>query len=284
MSAFAADHAHDAQLIERIAADAFGTATPIEPKAPSIEYGSKGSTGVRDGSVGVARDQRGRDGSVGAAVEEDRTAVRAAALGVTGSLRDPFECLFSNCASAASLRPTGAGFWKYRCSCVDRDRGLAETFGLLAYDAVGLLLREGAVRRLTTKECARWRDRLDWVAGLLPPERGPRSVKVPDGSPPSAVRVARGIGLLVGLRDERWPDDEPFVFARDFARAYCGLTSDQARAGIDALRRAGVIEQVGTSGRAIVWRLADAPPADGNREDALVARIIEAFDAVEVDR
>lgn len=62
--------------------------------------------------------------------------------------------------------------------------------------------------------------------------------------------------LFVGLRDARFPLDEPFVFAYDFARAYCDLSGDRVRGGKDWLERARVIYRAGTTHRSILWKLA----------------------------
>jgi hypothetical protein len=61
---------------------------------------------------------------------------------------------------------------------------------------------------------------------------------------------------FVGLRDARFPLTEPFVFAHEFAQAYCDLTADQVRGAKDWLTRASVIRRAGTHGRSILWVLA----------------------------
>jgi len=143
------------------------------------------------------------------------------------------------------------------------------------------------------------------------------SVPVGDDAPRSAQRVAGGIGLLVGLRapledapdgeTRGWAQEDPFPFARTFAAAWCGVSEKAVRTGLAHLEAVGLIERAGeikaASPRraAILWRLT-APSAGGGRrpptkppedapptgddglpdEDALVAALIEAFDAEEV--
>jgi hypothetical protein len=51
-----------------------------------------------------------------------------------------------------------------------------------------------------------------------------------------------------GLRDARFPLAEPFVFAHEFAQAYCGLTAVRVRAAKDFLQRAGVTYRAGLHG------------------------------------
>jgi hypothetical protein len=62
---------------------------------------------------------------------------------------------------------------------------------------------------------------------------------------------------FVGLRDKRFPLTEPFVFAYEFAQAYCGLSGDGVRGAKDWLERAGVIRRLDKKhGRSILWKLA----------------------------
>lgn len=112
------------------------------------------------------------------------------------------------------------------------------------------------------------------------------------------------MGLLIGLRDARWPQTEPFTFAREFAMAWCGVSRKVARNGVAELETLGLIERTGRTGLALLWQLpqdgerlardgsSPPPPRDGTPrgagdggppdEEALIAAIIEAFDAEEI--
>jgi hypothetical protein len=67
--------------------------------------------------------------------------------------------------------------------------------------------------------------------------------------------MAGEMRVFVGLRDARFPLDEPFVFARNFAGAYCALSADKVRAALSWLERSGVIYRAGLNGRSILWKL-----------------------------
>ncbi len=62
---------------------------------------------------------------------------------------------------------------------------------------------------------------------------------------PNTLAVYEGLRLLVQVRLLTDPPDEPFTFARRFVADWCGLSLDGSRAGIEALRAAGVLEKVG---------------------------------------
>jgi hypothetical protein len=259
------------------------TPTPIEPN---------------DGSVGSSlpsqpeRLSGGTDGSSG--VAWDKTAARVRALGIDARLGRSFACVIVGHDHSARVHLSPKGYWQYRCHGATAGYGLAEVRAFLAY---------GGVRSISQVEAARWRELLDHEAGLL--DREPLALLVPGNASRAAKRIASGIGLFLGLRDPCWPQDEPFLFAREFARAYCGVSDDVARRGVRELEDRGLIERAGKCGRAILWRLPQgqrtatspgvqrdgdgaSPPrarlgdgggADG---DALVAALIETFDAEEM--
>jgi hypothetical protein len=189
------------------------------------------------------------DGSIG---ERDETTARLHALGIDTPLFKSFRCVLpghDHKARATFTRITGAkssntGFWRYYCEGLRQGVGLAEVRAFIAY---------GEEQRLTNLEAARWRERLDFEADL----RCPASVNVqlPEPCPEAARIVAGKMRLFVGLRDARFPLNEPFVFAYDFAQAYCDLSGDQVRGGKDWLERAGVIYRSGLSHRSILWKL-----------------------------
>ncbi|MGI8439857.1 MAG: hypothetical protein ACR2NV_06620 [Thermoleophilaceae bacterium] len=148
------------------------------------------------------------------------------------------------------LFPSGAGHWRYRCG--DWTAGLAEVFASRAYrrprrcgdhdDALG------------DTEVARWGELLDYRAKL----RAPRIVthELPQEVAAAATAVARGVLLLLALRDDRW-GEQGFTFARRFAAAWCDIGEDGARRGLRELREAGWLVFDGMQGRAYRWCLAE---------------------------
>jgi hypothetical protein len=102
----------------------------------------------------------------------------------------------------------------------------------------------------------RWAERLDFEAGVQKPR--PVAVEPPEGCSEATRKVASGLALFLGLRDERWVG-EPFAFARNFIVAYCGVTTDEARWAMGVLEREKVIRRDGTSHGSILWRLVEEP-------------------------
>jgi hypothetical protein len=132
---------------------------------------------------------------------------------------------------------------------------------------VRAFLAYGRDRYLGPVEASRWRERLDHEADLRSPV--PLNVQLPEPCPETARIVAGRMRLLVGLRDRRFPKDEPFPFAHAFAQAYCDLSGDRVRTGKDWLERSEVIYRVGANHRSILWKLAaqDAVGASGKGDD-----------------
>jgi hypothetical protein len=257
--------------------------TPIEPN-----YGHVGSTPPSQPKrlSGGADDSRG--------FSWDETAARARALGIDARLGCAFACVLAGHDHSARLHPTSKGYWQYRCDGAAAGYGLGEVRAFLAY---------GGVQRISNVEAARWHELLHHEAGLLDCE--PVGIFVPEDASSAAKLIGAGIGLFLALRDPCWPQDEPFLFARKFARARCGVSDDVARRGIEDLERLGLIERVGKCGRAILWRLpqgqrtATPPGAQGGGDgapsprarlvdggdadgDTFVAAVIETFDAEEM--
>jgi hypothetical protein len=191
--------------------------------------------GDNDSSMGE------QDGSSG---ERDETAARVQALGITSPLYKAFACVLSGHDHQARVNPTTAGFWQYHCAGLGRGIGLAEVRAFVAY---------GRERHLSGVEAARWRERLDFEAQLRSPVL--LDVRLPEPCPDAARIVAGRMRVFVGLRDARFPLNESFVFAREFAQAYCELSPDRVRDALSWLERAGVIYRTGLSGRSILWKL-----------------------------
>lgn len=104
-------------------------------------------------------------------------------------------------------------------------------------------IRAGHIVQLSPSSQRRWWDRLFWEAGLL--DVAPAALpSLPSDADEVLRRVAQGFAILVALQAQRDPD-EPVVFARHFAAAWCGVSEQQARRAIIELQRRGVIEKVG---------------------------------------
>jgi hypothetical protein len=219
---------------------------PIEPSEPSElsapSWPERRLYGDDDGAMG----------------NRDETKARAKALGITTPLFEEFSCILAGHHHKARLhftrlRGSLRGFWQYSCPDLDGSFGLGEVRAFVAY---------GATPHLSNVEAARWRELLDFEAQLrLPVEL---DVRVPERCPEAARIVAERMCLLVGLRDARWPPDEAFIFAREFAKAYCGLSDDRVRVAVSWLERAGVTYRDGKHGHAIRWKL--------HAQDEFVAR------------
>jgi hypothetical protein len=212
---------------------------PIEPLTPIEPSKSRPIFVEADGSMGVLSPP---DGSVGVTV--DATAARLRALDIDAgpdlARPEPFSCVLPGHDDAARVHSTSRAFWHYECG--DVSLGLAEVRACVAY---------GAVKRVSRVEAARWRERLDYDAGLL----AARDVglPLPDVAADSTLKVGERLRLFLGLRDERWAG-QPFTWARNFVMAYCDVTDSQAREAVWQLRQAGALTQAGKSGRAILYR------------------------------
>jgi len=218
------------------------TTEPSEPMEPSVRPSLKGRLcGEPDSSVW----------------DRDETRERARALGISTPLYKPFPCVLPGHEDQARLHPTSAGYWNYYCEELGRGVGLGEARAFLGYG------REMYVRGPLA---ARWSERLDFDAWLRWPV--PLEVDLPEPCPRPARELAEWMAVFVGLRDARWPLDEPFVFGHAFAQAYTGLTADRVKAGKSWLERARVLHRRGTHGRAILWILeAQLHAATGQRSD-----------------
>ena len=189
------------------------------------------------------------DGSNGS---RDETAARLKALGITASLFESFPCVLDghdHKARAMFTRHTHdggytGGHWQYYCEQLPAGAGLAEIRAFIAL---------GRQRHVSGVEAARWRERLDYEAGLQWPL--PLDVQLPESFPKVAGIVASKMRLFVGLRSTHFPLAEPFVFGGDFAPAYCGLSADEVRGAKSWLERAGVTYRAGKNGRSILWKL-----------------------------
>jgi len=74
----------------------------------------------------------------------------------------------------------------------------------------------------------------------------------------------------------------PFTFARRYVMAVAQVTDDQARRAVAELEHCGSMVRVGMNGRSILWRPGPTLAVVLGSEDAVVAALIEAFDAEEL--
>lgn len=168
--------------------------------------------------------------------------------------------------------------------CRSRWRSLGEVLAAVAYghDDGGRPRRDGGRSNI---ELATWTRRLAYETGILQPE--PIAVPpLPSGASPATRQALEGFLLLVALR---WADGPPLAvpFTVRFAAAWCGLGHGTAQHAVSALVESGAIYEAGRHGRMPLYLPGPVPeeaepepdPAD---EDALIARIIEAFDAEEL--
>jgi hypothetical protein len=235
------------------------TRSTIEPCKPSSFQQNEE---VKKGSYGSMVTSASTGGTpLGSRAVTD-TVARARALGIPGGLGDRFTCIIPGHDHTARLEvDTRSRVWRYRCEGDTRRPlpGLAEIRGFIAY---------GELRWMQPVEIARWRDLLDYEAGLS--DREPITVHLPPGASANARVVTGSIGKLVGLRDPaKWPDDRDlFTFSRGieekgepftpgFGCAYSGLGNTALRRAIAEIERLGIIERTPGQQRRqpILWRL-----------------------------
>jgi hypothetical protein len=171
----------------------------------------------------------------------------AEVMGVTAPLKTNFHCVLpghDECNPSAVLYPNQKGFFVYLDNHV-KDRHLVYTLpevrASFAYETP---------TKLNAPEAATWGIRALVEAGLMEPV-AISARKLLDGSP--ATRLVYG-GFL-SLLSCKWHIDygAPTAFTRDFAAAWCGVTSKQARQAISSLTRDGFINFVGSHKRANLY-------------------------------
>lgn len=194
-------------------------------------------------------------------IARSTTAKLAAVVGITTPF-EPFRCVLPGHADCAAelYRNPARGYWRYRCAA-PWSGGLAEVRASLSY---------AEPRTLSGVEAARWRERLEFDAGLRKPQ--PITILPKPDASSAATRVADGIRLFLGLRDGEGWQGKPFTFSRQFAAAYCDLSENVARRGIAELRKAKVIDcvgqvELGPVRRAHLWRVTLQPLPDDPSPD-----------------
>lgn len=213
----------------------------LEPVLPRAVTRSLSDNGSKDGSREVDHNGSREDTT-------SKTTALAAALGIAPPF-DAFPCILpghdDHNAELYRVRPNG--YFRYRCTGAWTG-GLADVRASVAY---------GEARTVRDVEAARWRDRLEFEAGIRTAQNIP--IELPADVSASARTVAGGISLFLGLRDPRW-GEQPFMFTRGFATAYCGVSEGFARRGLEELRKLEAIVVVGEAAlggvrRAYLWRL-----------------------------
>lgn len=188
-------------------------------------------------------------GYEGQAPQEDEsedgaeTQVRLLAwFGITAPLGEDFECVLADHDHTARFfRSAEQKRWVYRCE-TGAGRGLGEIRALYAY-------RDE--RSVSDAEALCWRTRLSWEAGLIDNQPEPFVV---EGASKGTQTVAHGLSLFLMLRPKRW-DRQPFLFAREFAAAWCRTSTETVKRAMRELERRGVIERAGKRKLAILWTL-----------------------------
>jgi hypothetical protein len=221
-----------------------------------------------------------RAGAERTAVGVDKVAVRAAALGIPGPHEEGDTCVFRGHEHPAHLFYDGS-HWSYWCPARDERLSLADVRAIDAYASVpGNRDRPEEIPRPGRVEVSRWAERLDHEAGLV--ERGSLRLVLPDDLSATAKQVAGNLELLLALRGIEWRDRDRFTFARRFCAAWCGLSEDRARAGIEELRQRRLIIRDGKARRGtLCYRLGSFLEVFGS-EDVVFELVARAFDAVEV--
>jgi hypothetical protein len=165
----------------------------------------------------------------------DTAAVQRAisALGIEARIGQAFLCVLpahrERHPSASIYRDPRTGLYVYR----DWHRRDGKEWYTLAQVRAA---KVGRRVRSNTPEAVAWYQRLFCEAGCLAPVEVPLP-PVPPATPPSSVhKVAKGFGLLLGLRWLRSPG-EPTPFARSFAESWSGCTPRMAGSAIRVLMR-----------------------------------------------
>jgi hypothetical protein len=183
---------------------------------------------------------------------------------------------------AADIPEDDTGDVRLLC-CSGRWRSLGEVYAAIAfrYDNGGRPAREGGRSNI---EIAVWTRRLGCDVGAF----WPAAVAVPplpSGASPAIERVWAGFRLLIGIR---WADGPrvPVPYSARFAAAWCGVSRGAAHAAIRFLIERGVLCEVEQRGRLPLYLPGTIPEegdeARANDEEALIARLIAEFDAVEL--
>jgi hypothetical protein len=172
--------------------------------------------------------------------------------------RATFPCTLHSSGGEATVTVTEAGYAEMRCECVGEvvQRPIGAAYAALHYGAL-------MPHKTSAVEKAIWWRRLLWEAAGRPRlER----VKVPgiERDAPDWLRKAhRGYALHRTLWEEGLDElrERPSPFARRFVQAWCGLSSNQAKEAIAALRERGVMREVALDGRTPLYL-----PGDHHKE------------------
>ena len=186
-----------------------------------------------------------------AAVNRDDSFGRAVAqLFGVGELDALGSCCLPGHSGQGRVTRAKDGRFVYVCGCTSDDgyRALTGTYmstisGRVAEPAKG----KNAKREKLQKETGYfiWTRRLLFELGAVVPDY-PALLPLPADADESTIKVYEGLGLLLGLRAGTDLPEE-FLFSRPFVMDWCQLPEDAARAGIEALRNAHIIEMTGVT-------------------------------------
>jgi hypothetical protein len=168
--------------------------------------------------------------------------------------------------------------------CRGRWRSLGEVRAAIAHDSDdgGRPFSEGGRSNI---ELATWTRRLAYEVGIVQPV-AVAVPPLPSGASPATERAREGFRLLAGLRWADWAP-RPLPYTVRFIAAWCGLSHGAAHGALRALIAEGVIREV-EQRRGLALYLPGAVPEDPEPEpdppdeDALIVRLIAAFDAKEL--
>jgi hypothetical protein len=182
------------------------------------------------------------------ALNADEQFIRAVGplLGVAG-LHASAPCCLPGGNGNATFTRSKRNHYLYTCPCHGGGKGRSVTDAYAAKTS-------GRIKRRTGDVYFIWTIRLLAAAGAVVPSN-PWLPSLPTDADESTITVYDGLVLFLGLRAlTAFPPE--FTFSRSFAMDWCQLAEDPARAGIEAIREAKIIEKVGvTDKRAYLYRI-----------------------------
>jgi hypothetical protein len=164
-----------------------------------------------------------------------------ALLGINGAVGEPLRCILPG----HEPTPGSASLWRdTHDRVVYRDHHRADGYGSFTLAEIFAAYISGETRRIRGSEHAVWKRRLLARTGQIGLSNIP--VAVQSVHPPKmAAAVLTGFTELVAVRRLTDPADMSFPFSYRFAARWCGLTVDQAKAGLRWLVTAKVLVVTG---------------------------------------
>jgi hypothetical protein len=217
--------------------DLVAEATPRTPYSSSGRRSENANTNTSSNSLDTAA--LPPEGSWSSYYCDPKAVLRVAeVMGVTAPLKTNFHCVLpghDEFNPSAVLYPNRKGFFVYLDNHL-RDRHLVYTL-----PEVRASLAYGKATTLNAPEAATWGIRALVEAGVIEPV-ALSARKLLDGSPATRA-VYEGFLSLLSCK---WHIDygAPTAFTRDFAAAWCAVTSKQARQATSTLTKDGFINFV----------------------------------------